>query len=498
MLSLFWTASPWLLLSWILYTVLMAVYNLHFHPLAKFPGPKMAAASEWWLAYVEVIKQESLSKKLWELHEQYGDVVRFGPNQLHFSKPAAYNEIYNVKNRWDRDMKLYHIFADEVSTLTIPDYARAKKRRDLTTFLFSRKNIVNMQHLVQQCLDTVCENIDKHIKEGKPVSIFKAFRCAAADVICTMCFARSMNATSEPGFNAQVVTAIHAAFPVIMVFKHFPLLQTLSRMVPPLLLSSLRPELNGLMKMRKMLTDQVKEVKAHPEILKESQQVTIYHELLKDPKNIPSDTSLRDEAVLYVTAGMDTSSDTLTLATINVLSRPDVHARLMHELVEAWPHLEDAPPRYEQLEKLPYLTAVLKESLRLSHGVVQPMTRVVPREGAYISGHFIPGGSIVGMSSIFVHWNEEIFADARAFKPERWLDPEADLDPWLVAFSKGPRSCLGVNLGWCELYMSIAAIFRRYELKLNGIGPSDLVWRDVYLPLHIGPDLTVIAKRRTV
>lgn len=49
-------------------------------------------------------------------------------------------------------MALYHIFADELSTLTIPDYATAKKRRDLATFLFSRKNIIAMQHLVQQCV----------------------------------------------------------------------------------------------------------------------------------------------------------------------------------------------------------------------------------------------------------------------------------------------------------------------------------------------------------
>ena len=90
------------------------------------------------------------------------------------------------------------------------------------------------------------------------------------------------------------------------------------------------------------------------------------------------------------------------------------------------------------------------------------MTRVVPKEGAVISGEFIPGGvsrlnilsdihalndaqSVLGMSNIFVHWNEDIFPDARAFKPERWIDPESNLDPWLVSFSKGPRSCPGIK-----------------------------------------------------
>ena len=72
--------------------------------------------------------------------------------QLHFAKPSVYHEIYAQKNRWSKDMKLYHIFADKESTFTIPDYERAKKRRDITTPLFSRKNVIQMQYLVQECV----------------------------------------------------------------------------------------------------------------------------------------------------------------------------------------------------------------------------------------------------------------------------------------------------------------------------------------------------------
>lgn len=61
-----------------------------------------------------------------------------------------------------------------------------------------------------------------------------------------------MNATSEPGFNARVVTSIHAAFPVIMVFKHFPLLQKIITKAPAPLMRHLAPELGGLMDMRQV------------------------------------------------------------------------------------------------------------------------------------------------------------------------------------------------------------------------------------------------------
>ena len=53
---------------------------------------------------------------------------------------------------------------------------------------------------------------------------------------------------------------------------------------------------------------------------------------------------------------------------------------------------------------------------------------------------------MVSISNIFVHWNDEIFPDPHAFKPERWLGKdEESLDMWLVSFSKGPRSCLGTK-----------------------------------------------------
>jgi cytochrome P450 len=58
--------------------------------------------------------------------------------------------------------------------------------------------------------------------------------------------------------------------------------------------------------------------------------------------------------------------------------------------------------------------------------------------------------TIVGISNVFVHMNPDIFPDPRTFRPERWLEDKIDgsesLDRWLVAFSKGPRSCLGVKL----------------------------------------------------
>ena len=64
--------GPAMLASIIVWTLAKAIYNIYFHPLAKFPGPKLAAATVWWQIWLEVIRGGSLSLKLWELHAQYG------------------------------------------------------------------------------------------------------------------------------------------------------------------------------------------------------------------------------------------------------------------------------------------------------------------------------------------------------------------------------------------------------------------------------------------
>lgn len=126
--------------------------------------------------------------------------------------------------------------------------------------------------------------------------------------------------------------------------------------------------------------------------------------------------------------------------------------------------------------------------------------RVVPPEGATISGEFIPGGvrfdffflpshpfpnnpcwillvdvspcivlqTIVGQSFTYVHRSPLIYERPEEFLPDRWLGPNAKAcDTALSAFSRGPRSCFGVNLAYAELHMVLANVFRRFELRLD-------------------------------
>jgi hypothetical protein len=68
--------------------------------------------------------------------------------QIHFSSPSAYLEIYNAYNKWDKEKSLYHSFGEDRSSFGFLTYNEAKERRDALLKLFSKKAIADVQGLV--------------------------------------------------------------------------------------------------------------------------------------------------------------------------------------------------------------------------------------------------------------------------------------------------------------------------------------------------------------
>lgn len=168
-----------------------------------------------------------------------------------------------------------------------------------------------------------------------------------------------------------------------------------------------------------------------------------------------------------VGAGTITSAWILSVATYHLISSPRILAKLKAELKSAIPNADTRVP-IEVLEKLPYLVAVVQEALRLGDGVAARLQRVSPEKPIFFidrsgSGkeYLIPPQTPVGMTSVLIHHDESIFRDARSFIPERWIE-NPRLSRFLVAFSKGSRQCLGINLAYAEIYLCLAAIFRRF------------------------------------
>ena len=196
----------------------------------------------------------------------------------------------------------------------------------------------------------------------------------------------------------------------------------------------------------------------------------IFHEILQSklPESDKTVSHLREEAFTIIGAGTVTTARILSVLIYYLIASPRILRKLKAELKSAIPDPDTSIP-IEVLENLPYLVAVVKEALRLGDGVATRLQRVSPEKpmrfvDRYSSGnkeYLIPPQTPIGMTSFHIHHDESIFPHAESFIPERWIE-NPGLSRFLVSFSKGSRSCLGINLAYAEIYLCLAAIFRRF------------------------------------
>jgi cytochrome P450 len=201
-----------------------------------------------------------------------------------------------------------------------------------------------------------------------------------------------------------------------------------------------------------------------PEVQKNASNRTIFHDLLQAdlPESEKQTGRLAEEAVLLFGAGTHTSSWCLTVITFHLLSKPTLLRRLKDELKSVVPGPEGKLALHD-LEKLPFLTGVLKEGLRLGYGTTVRSARIAPDTTLKCGDWTIPPGTPVSMTIPLTHHDENVFPDSDAFEPDRWLDKH--LDKYMVSFSRGSRACLGLNLAWAELYLCTAGVFGSFGSK---------------------------------
>jgi cytochrome P450 len=178
-----------------------------------------------------------------------------------------------------------------------------------------------------------------------------------------------------------------------------------------------------------------------------------------------------------VLAGTLTTASALSYTFFSLLSQPYLLRRLRTELQIAMPNPKQAPP-LATLEQLPFLTACIKEGLRLSNGVSTRLQRIDPDNSIVFTDktrhkgktYILPAGTPLSMTGMLTHLDENVFPDPLAFRPHRWLDGSAQ-DKYLVPFSRGTRQCIGINLAYAENYLTLAMLFRVYgspEVRMKG------------------------------
>lgn len=197
---------------------------------------------------------------------------------------------------------------------------------------------------------------------------------------------------------------------------------------------------------------------------------------------------LRDELMTLLFAGHETTASAMAWALYWIHHLPQVHETLLRELDSL-----GSNPDPMAIARLPYLSAVCNEALRLYPVAMLTFARVVNEPLELLGYSLLPGQNVVGCIYL-LHHREDLYPDSHQFKPERFL--ERQFSPFeFMPFGGGARRCIGEALALSEMKLVLATILSRYQLALADRRPEVPRRRGVTLAPARGVKIQIVGQR---
>ncbi|KAJ8732430.1 hypothetical protein PYW07_015029 [Mythimna separata] len=172
---------------------------------------------------------------------------------------------------------------------------------------------------------------------------------------------------------------------------------------------------------------------------------------------------LREETLVLVVGGTDTSAVGTAFTMIMLAMYPDVQEKVYEEIQQIFDN-SDRPVTPEDLPRFKYLDAVIKESLRL-YPPAPFIARKVEKDLKLPSGITLVDGCTLIISIWAIHRNPKYWGDdAEVFRPERFLDTPLTHPAAFMPFSYGPRNCIGYRYALMSMKTVLSTLLRRYRI----------------------------------
>ena len=381
-----------------------------------------------------------------------GPIVRISPYELHINDPSFHKTLYSHTGRWDKYEFAFKPLQRARSGFATVDHYEHKNRRAALSPFFSKQKITGLEPVLRQQIEFFADRIERNVASGEVLEIGLAFAALTMDFITEYAMEKSMGNLLREDYNKSIINFMTGLGPVWVAGKHLPLLPWIFHRLPGWVISKTSDKLaaykafseNNVALVRRIMSESDSiaiEAKGHK---------TIFHELLHADclqQTSTKEADLLDEAETLLSGGTETTAHALQVITYHLCANAAILKRLREELDLVQPLGSTAPASVQELEQLPYMTAVLTEGLRLSYGAVTRLARIAPDRAIQYNDWIIPPGTPVGMSNGLMFHDENYFPDSHSFVPERWLDPEEKkkLDNVFAPFGRGTRMCLGIK-----------------------------------------------------
>ncbi|KAI1765952.1 cytochrome P450 [Hypoxylon sp. FL1150] len=353
------------------YYVGRSIYNLKFHPLSKYPSPKLAAVTDLWWAYAS-----TLGKYPWiigDVLKQYGDVVRIAPNELVF---------------------------------LIPQAAKVKKLAPT----FSTRNFKAKEGVIQK-------HIDLFIKKMTDVGATEKgakMRCwsdrLALDLSAAMTYGREMGQVRDNSFFLSATLKLNLFLTLSQITRKF-------RLLTPFMYFAIPPSVWFVLP--KLINMNTEDVKERTERRGKMEHLDYLEQLVPADKPVPEDKKeiyhLENVAGQLLIASWQPLANQFYSLIFFLLKEPNAYAALAEEVRTGFADCDAI--NTETIANLKYLSACTQESLQLHQDTVDGLPRW--SLGALVDGTYTPRGVTCQISYFIAARSPRFFADPLQFRPER-------------------------------------------------------------------------------
>ncbi|KAH4038176.1 cytochrome P450 monooxygenase sthF [Parastagonospora nodorum] len=467
--------------------------NILFHPLKKYPGPKLFGASS--IPYGFYYMTGKWHLKIRNLHATYGPIVRIGPDELSYACPEAWEDIYGryvPTKRRENPKPVWYCSPDahDMVGASLGDHGRMRR---VMAPGFTYSAMCKQEPLIKGHVDMFLSKLCSLCGDGRAeVNILDWLTYCTFDLIGDLSF-------GEP-FGCMENNMLHPWLQLVFANIYITHIILLCQRIPFFYLFL------PIKTTYQLWRDFRRHVVLLREVVERRLSLSTPRDDFLDVMTTKQTSTLymtKEEifknAILLTGGGAETTSSSLSGMMYMLTMRPDVKEKILEELRDTFPSEDDINMR--SVAQLTYTGAFIEESMRYYPPGPNTMWRITPPAGNTILGDYIPGNTIVGIPHRVLYRSEAYWKDADGFRPERWLPDgqrpaefDEDKREGFHPFSYGPRACIAMNLAYAEMRYILARFLWHFDIEATKESKkwmddqkAYLVWDKPGLFVHLKP-----------
>ncbi|KAI1825512.1 cytochrome P450 [Xylaria intraflava] len=453
------------------YVILRAVYNVYFHPLSGIPGPYTWSASR--LPFVYALLRGTIVHDIQKLHQIYGSVLRIAPDEVTFAQAEAWADIFQYRQGHQPFLKDPVWWGKQPGSpksliSAIDPDTHARMRKALVPGFSPRALKAQepiLQHYVNLLVDRLSECAgEKPNQLGVELDIAPWFNFTTFDIFGDLGFGESFDCLQNSRYHPWIALLFNSvkAASFVAATRFYPWVEfILMKCIPKSLKKMQRDHYEQIVqKVQRRLNLELE----RPDIMS--------HVIAGNRKAALSPGEINATFMVLTTAGSETTATVLSGTMNYLVQNPDKLAILSNEIRERFHTYEDID--LDSLRTLPYLNASISEGLRLCPPIPWVLPRKVPPNGDTVCQRWLPGGTSVSIQAYSMNHDPNYFHSPSAFLPHRWLPKEIEnpASPFFndkrdvfQPFSLGIRSCIGEQLAWAEMRLTLAKMIWTFDFS---------------------------------